>query len=198
MNPGAAPRPRRRTPISAERSPRCEAGEIIRRIRSFTADGEVSAAPHCLRDLVFRALSSLFGRAGSAEIAIINAVPKAIMVQVEPMLVEHAISNVVRNAVDAMAGQTGGRLLITAVPGADTISLEIADNGPGIRADMADNIFSPFVTNKAQGTGLGLAISRTMVEAIGGKILLKRHAPGDTAFCLTLPRAATPEHDVEG
>lgn len=175
-----------------------EAGEIIGRIRSFTADGEVSAAPHGLRDLVFRALSSLFGRAGSAEIAIINAVPKAIMVQVEPLLVEHAISNVVRNAVDAMAEQTGGRLLITAVPGADTISLEIADNGPGIRADMADNIFSPFVTNKAQGTGLGLAISRTMVEAIGGKILLKRHAPGDTAFCLTLPRAATPEHDVEG
>lgn len=175
-----------------------EAGQTIRRVRNFAADGVVQVASHALRDLVFRALSSLFGRAGKDDVAIINAVDKAINVRVDPLMVEHAIVNVVRNAVDALAGQQGARVHIDAQTDGDMVRLTIADNGPGMSEAVAANLFVPFVTGKVDGTGLGLAISRTMIEANGGKIIVKEHGPKGTLFCICLPVADTTTEQQEG
>lgn len=166
-----------------------EAGEIIRRIRSFTADGEVKRSRQSLRDLVYRALSSLFGRAGAEGVTIINSVPPAIMVDVEPLLIEHSIANIIRNAGEALAGQVNPCINIDACLATPDVNLLIRDNGPGMHAELASNIFNPFVSTKDQGTGLGLAISRTMVEASGGKMSLKSSRRGETVFCLCLPLA---------
>lgn len=174
-----------------------EAGEIIRRVRSYTAEGEVKRSPHSLRDLVFRGLSSLFGRAGADEIAIINAVAKEVMVEVDALMIEHAFVNVVRNAVDALKGTANPRIHISAVRSGSTFKLLIADNGPGMSAEVAANLFSPFVTAKSDGTGLGLPICRTMVEANGGKIALHAMGPEGTTFCICLPAAQTSEHQGE-
>ncbi len=73
-------------------------------------------------------------------------------------------------------------------PAPETLRLTVADNGPGVAADMMDTLFEPLATSKSHGLGLGLAISRTIVEAHGGRLSLEPATTG-AAFCLTLPVA---------
>jgi nitrogen fixation/metabolism regulation signal transduction histidine kinase len=50
------------------------------------------------------------------------------------------------------------------------VHIDVADTGPGLEAELMDQLFQPFVTRKKDGTGLGLWISRSMVERYGGDI----------------------------
>jgi signal transduction histidine kinase len=63
----------------------------------------------------------------------------------------------------------------------------IADDGPGIPADITDRVFNPFFTTKPQGSGLGLAIVRKIVDAHDGRIDVTTGAGRGTAFAVTLP-----------
>jgi signal transduction histidine kinase len=85
-----------------------------------------------------------------------------------------------------------------ATAGADThavpmIQVEVADNGPGVPADVMDRIFSPFFTTKPQGSGLGLAIVRKIVDAHDGRIDVSARAEGGTRFRVTLPVSGSHE-----
>ena len=67
------------------------------------------------------------------------------------------------------------------------VIVEVADDGPGVPADLNDRIFDPFFTTKPQGSGLGLPIVRKIVDAHDGRIDLSS-APGQgTRFRVTLP-----------
>lgn len=173
-----------------------EAGEIIRRIQTFTSDGSVMTEPYLLRDLVYRALASLFGSAGASSVSIINAVPRKMRVQVEALMIELSIVNIVRNAVEAMAGKPGGQIHISARMDDGMAVLRIVDNGPGLPDEIAAHVFSPFVTTKTNGNGLGLPLCRTMVEANGGKLTLDSHGPDGAAFRLRLPLADTSDDEL--
>jgi len=69
--------------------------------------------------------------------------------------------------------------------------VEVADNGPGIRAEVLERVFDPFVTTKPEGkgTGLGLAISRRLATAMGGELTGRNRRSGGAAFTLALPLA---------
>jgi signal transduction histidine kinase len=90
--------------------------------------------------------------------------------------------NLVQNAVEA-AGQGGA---VEIVVGADG-SVEVLDTGPGPPADLADRLFEPFVSGKAEGVGLGLALARRVAETAGGRLSWDRRG-GRTCFRLELPR----------
>lgn len=171
-----------------------EAGDIIRRIRSFTQDGSVQVGPQPLRALVFRALSNLFGQEGSRGVVIVNSVPKGVLVRVESLMVENAIINIVRNAVEALDGRADGTIRISAQRRNGMALIRIADNGPGMSKQIADEIFTPFITGKSTGHGLGMPLCRTAVEANDGKIELEEYGPSGTTFCITLPLAADEHH----
>ncbi len=103
---------------------------------------------------------------------------------------ETVLHNLIANAIDAVKGQAGGRVVrVTAVRhDANTVRISVEDEGPGVAAEMAATLFEPLATNKAHGLGLGLPISRTIVEAHGGRLWLEATARG-ACFCLTLPVA---------
>jgi signal transduction histidine kinase len=72
----------------------------------------------------------------------------------------------------------------------ETVSVLIADNGPGIAPEHRENIFKPFFTTKTRGTGLGLWLTRRIVEEHGGSIRVRsRVLPGQsgTVFQVCLP-----------
>lgn len=71
--------------------------------------------------------------------------------------------------------------------GALPLQVEIIDNGPGLPADIKDDIFDPFVSGRENGTGLGLALVSKIIAEHNGWISVKSK-PGETLFRLSLPR----------
>jgi len=65
----------------------------------------------------------------------------------------------------------------------------VADTGIGIAPEIAQHLFQPFVTSKANGMGVGLSICRTIIEAHGGRIAARANDGGGTVFEFTLPFA---------
>lgn len=97
-------------------------------------------------------------------------------------------TNLIDNAADAMKGK--GVLTIRAMRDADTVAVEIGDNGPGIPEDLQSHIFEQFFTTKpvGQGTGLGLDAARRIVRKLNGTVSFTS-VPGDTRFQVRIPAA---------
>jgi signal transduction histidine kinase len=95
-------------------------------------------------------------------------------------------TNLIDNAADAMKG--AGKLTIRTARENDFVLIEIADNGPGIPAEVQSRIFDPFFTTKGvgEGTGLGLDIVNRIVKNARGLITVKS-VPGDTRFQVRIP-----------
>lgn len=109
------------------------------------------------------------------------------VLDMDPQLMHRALTNVIRNAIEAMADRVDGTLTLSATidPIEQVAKLTIADNGSGIDADDIDRIFNPFFTTRNIGTGLGLAIVHRIVDAHGGSILV--HNDKGAVFELVLP-----------
>jgi two-component system nitrogen regulation sensor histidine kinase GlnL len=105
-----------------------------------------------------------------------------------------AVLNIVRNAVQAVDG-TGMIKLNTRIKRNVTIGrknhklavkIDITDNGPGIDAEMMNQIFYPMITGRPEGTGLGLSIAHSLISQHNGLIECKSE-PGITTFSILLP-----------
>ncbi len=97
----------------------------------------------------------------------------------------HLFLNILTNAVEA-AGP-GGWVEVAAGKNAEGKAfVDIVDSGPGLKKEVADRLFEPFVTGKPEGVGLGLAVARQVAEAHGGTIRWSRKAEG-TCFRIELP-----------
>jgi two-component system, NtrC family, sensor kinase len=106
------------------------------------------------------------------------------------------ILNLCNNAFDAMrdklkAGQTPGylpKLTVKTALQKDKVIFSIADNGPGIPAEIKDKIFQPFFTTKkgTEGTGLGLSITHDIVKAHGGDLKVESDMGSGTIFSIIL------------
>lgn len=100
-----------------------------------------------------------------------------------------ALENVVKNALDALAGRGGKITIYARAVGDDWVSLRIRDTGPGVDPEIRDKIFEPGITSKPGGWGVGLALSRRIVEGVHkGKIELLETVEG-TTFQIRLPAA---------
>ena len=127
-------------------------------------------------------------------------VPEGLWLEASPEEMRQVVSNLVRNALEAMP--EGGRLRVEgqAQEGQEgqegQVRLCVCDTGCGISRDDLGHIFSPFFTRKERGTGLGLAIVHAIVEHHGGRIEVES-APGATTFTIWLPSAAAqPAHQL--
>jgi PAS domain S-box-containing protein len=100
-------------------------------------------------------------------------------------LIRATILNLLLNAAQAMAGH--GRIVLTLRKSGDFATIEIRDTGPGIPADIRDQVFEPFFTTKARGGGLGLPIARRTAELHGGSLMLDCPEAGGTVVTIQLP-----------
>jgi len=102
--------------------------------------------------------------------------PSLPAVPLDEGLCEQAFLNIVQNAYDAM-GSEGGRLSVSArksrSDGRDGVEVRIADSGPGIPAELREQIFNPFVTTKKSGVGLGLSIVSKIIDGHRGTIRIE-------------------------
>ncbi len=102
---------------------------------------------------------------------------------------EQVLVNLLQNALDAVVNIENPRVSFSVRDEGDQISLVVDDNGPGIDPQLADEIFSPFVTGKADGLGLGLGIARDLMTELEGTLRVVPSQLGGAAFAATLKRA---------
>jgi signal transduction histidine kinase len=107
-------------------------------------------------------------------------------IEVDSSMINQALINLFQNAADAM--EPGGRLMITIHDHADSLVLEIEDNGCGIDEKDLPYLFNPFFTMKSYGTGLGLTQVEKIIEQHGGSIAVTSRKGDGTRFAIVLPR----------
>ena len=106
---------------------------------------------------------------------------------------QQVMVNLIVNASQAVQGK--GKILVHTGPGAPgRVVVSVADDGPGVPADLAERIFEPFFTTKpeGQGTGLGLSICYRIAEEHGGSIRLENLREGGARFVVDLPGEIIP------
>jgi two-component system sensor kinase FixL len=167
------------------------AGEGIKRIRRLFEQG----LPHRTRcqmpELIEElrpVLEILVNRArDGVRVDMPDAIPDLL---IDRLRIQHVLYALAQNAVDAGA-QLSGTPSIQIDVSADRYVVEtgITDSGPGVPADLQQQLFRPFFTTKRQGTGLGLASSRAIIEAHDGTMGFENLAEGGSRFWFRLPLA---------
>jgi two-component system, NtrC family, sensor kinase len=166
--------------------------EIVKGLLDFSRESDARLARVDVAPLVEDALSLLERQGRLAGVTVVRAYADgASPVLVDPGRLQEAVSNLVENAIDAMASR--GTLTVgtqvTSAP--DEVIIRISDTGPGIDPAVMPYLFEPFFTTKrvGKGTGLGLAIVHGIVTGGGGRVDVASE-PGRTTFSVRLPLAA--------
>lgn len=113
----------------------------------------------------------------------------------DPEHLHRVLVNLIRNGAQAMQGHTRSdnnrSIIIRAARFADRCDIDIIDHGPGIRENIREKLFEPFVSAapEAGGTGLGLAIARELTRTMGGDLQLTRTGAEGATFQIILPAA---------
>jgi signal transduction histidine kinase len=118
-------------------------------------------------------------------------VEHAVSVLAERVALEQIVHNLLTNALQALEmvpdGERQLTIGITWEQGAGV--LRVADNGPGIAADVLPRVFEPFFTTREGGLGLGLSLCETLATGMGGQLRAQAHVPRGALFILSLPLA---------
>jgi two-component system, NtrC family, sensor kinase len=116
-------------------------------------------------------------------------VSESLHVMMSTARLTQVLLNLMMNAAAALDGRKDPRITVRAKRDGESVRVEVEDNGPGVRADVRDQIFEPFVTTKevGQGTGLGLSVCRGLVEAAGGSIEVDASTKSGARFIVILP-----------
>ncbi|BAI75179.1 two-component system, NarL family, C4-dicarboxylate transport sensor (plasmid) [Azospirillum sp. B510] len=181
-------------------------GALTSQLKSFARKSSGAPRPVAVRRPIDNALFLLEQRLRRSGVAVRLEVPEDIAALCDPNRLEQVLVNLLANGLDALAGNEDGRLTITARTEADRVRIQVADNGPGLPADVLPRLFEPFFTTKEAakeaatdgaregggGLGLGLAISAGIVRDFGGTLTGANGADGGAVFTIDLPAAILP------
>ncbi|MBI4237464.1 MAG: HAMP domain-containing histidine kinase [Deltaproteobacteria bacterium] len=119
--------------------------------------------------------------------------PEHLPAHLDALKLNRVLSNLLDNAVQAIAETQAGSVSLTLAPHHDNIVIEIRDTGVGISTEQQSHLFEKFFSTKgAKGNGLGLAYCKDVVEAHGGTIRIERTPGTGTTVHLALPRDDAP------
>ncbi len=168
-------------------------GRVVTNFLNFARPAQLTLVPIEMGALVARAVDEIRpeveARHGTATVA-----GQFATVNGDEVLLRQAVSNLLRNAVEACAGRPEPPCI--RMDGAvdhvhQLLRLVVADNGPGVDPAIREKIFQPFFTTKERGTGLGLSLVQKIVVTHNGRLTLASPEPGGAAFQMTLPLSRT-------
>jgi signal transduction histidine kinase len=176
------------------------ANAIVVEMLEFVRPVRLQVEKTDLADVLQQSVTMAESKAPRGEVVVRTHLdPRLPMIESDHHQLSQVFTNLVANAFEALDGK--GRITISAVIGAidsdpafagmspstPAVIVEVADDGPGIPAELTDRIFNPFFTTKVTGTGLGLAIVRKIVDAHDGRIDVVSAPETGTRFRVTLP-----------
>jgi len=166
-------------------------GEIIRRLRSFVARGEVERRPEPLGKLIEEASAlALVGAKENGVRVDLGLGTTVHMVDVDRVQIQQVLLNLMRNGLEAMEASERRELSVRVEAADAMVQISVADTGPGVAPEVAAQLFQPFVTTKADGMGIGLSVCRTIIEGHGGRLWMEANPDGGSLFHFTVPVVA--------
>jgi len=174
---------------------------IVRDVLGYAHPAEPAMGLVNLADWLQRFAADMRSDFVPKSIELITEVTAAVTVRADTDQLRQIFLNLLRNAQEALEGKNGCiRLRLACEQGqkrggtAAMAVLSVADDGPGMPAEVQSRLFDPFFTTKAAGTGLGLSIVARLVKNQGGQIGFESSAFSGTCFTVRLPAvdAATP------
>ena len=169
------------------------AGKVINRMRNFVRHKDSERHEVDLKELIHDLHVLVEMDARRHNINLVYELPAELpLVMADPVQIQQVVLNLVRNAVDA-CGECEDRqhtIIIRCLsPNPETVRVEVSDSATGVPEDMADNLFTQFVTSKKDGIGLGLSISHTIIGAHGGTLSFRNNDDAGALFFFDLPTA---------
>lgn len=166
------------------------AGEIIRRMRELLAHEsrglDVESTSSMIADL--HGVMGMIGRTGGVSIKL-QIDDENDSVWAERIQFQQAMVNLVRNAVEALAGRPDPRVVVTGKAiSPESYEIRVEDNGAGIATADMETIFRPLISTKSGRMGLGLSVTRTIIESHGGVLKVEASPLGGAAFSFCLMR----------
>ena len=163
--------------------------EVLEFVRPVRLEVERVAVDAVLREAVALASSTTPPGATTVTVDVPDGLPE---IPGDAHQLRQLFMNLINNAFEALNGR-GSVSVRARFDEADDegepahVVIEVQDDGPGMSADQAERVFSPFFTTKPQGTGIGLAVVRKVVDAHDGNIRLTTPLEGGTCFRISLP-----------
>jgi two-component system sensor kinase FixL len=159
---------------------------LLQDFRSLSRKESYNFKPAQLAELVAEAIEIELPYCNERDVKVVaQFAPDLPNVRVDSDKIKQVILNLAKNAVEAMPN--GGKLLFSGSAGTAAVSLEVADSGAGIPAEV--DVFEPFFTTKSFGTGVGMTIVRQILAAHGGSISYQSEVGKGTTFTVRLPLA---------
>jgi two-component system NtrC family sensor kinase len=166
---------------------RCK--EITQKLLSFARKTDTATETVQLNDLVEEAISVSLQRAKYSNVNLEASLdPDLPEVTVSPSEVQQVLLNLINNGIDAL-GQNGGAIRVVTSVADSKVTIDVADDGPGISKANIQRIFDPFFTTKppGKGTGLGLSICYGAVQKMGGQLSVNSAIGVGTTFHIQIP-----------
>jgi len=110
-------------------------------------------------------------------------------------MLKQVIMNLVKNAMECMAGCDGAELSIVTSADGESVRIVVADNGSGMAPETVQELFSPFFSTKIGGIGLGLSVSQRIMRQHGGTIEVESRLGAGSRFIVTIGVGAGLEDD---
>jgi len=169
------------------------AGQIIRSVHEFVKKREPLRQEVTIRSVIASVHALIELQARQAGVALRVQLPPGLPpVLADRVLIEQVLLNLTRNAIQAMQDTAADQrvLRIEAVHADGQVAVSVIDRGHGISPEVAERLFSPFYSTRAEGMGMGLSICRTAIEFHGGTLSHAPHPAGGTVFTFSLPAQA--------
>ena len=169
--------------------------DTIKKLLAYARGGEEKETEHMefsLSDVIKDTLSLVRGHPVLRDVEITNnTAEQGLRGYGHPEKFGQVLVNLILNAAQAMKNTRTKKIVISGAEEKERSHILVTDNGPGIDMETQAHIFDPFFTTKApgEGTGLGLAVSRSLMEGMGGDLLLVEQASG-AQFAVQVPRFA--------
>jgi PAS domain S-box-containing protein len=184
--------PAHRAYVEGIRQETASLGQVVTNFLNFAKPAQLTLVPVDLEAIAERAAEEIRSdaRAREGEVIVQGSFPT---IEGDEVLLRQAVSNLVRNALEACAasGKTPSIIIDGKIDREQgLVRISVQDNGPGIQPESRDRVFRPFFTTKQQGTGLGLALVQKIIVTHNGRVAVGTSPAGGASLQISLPIGA--------
>jgi signal transduction histidine kinase len=158
-------------------------GEILKRLRNLSSGVEDPERVDLVK-VVIEAIALM--KMANTDLSISTSALERCDVRIDPVQIQQVLVNLIKNGLEAMAGQHESLIEISVTRRAPEAIVSVKDHGAGVILDRRNHLFDWFMTTKADGRGIGLPISKQIIDAHGGRIWVENDTEG-AVFRFSLP-----------